>query len=127
MVEPAVADALLAAIGARDYEAIAGCFAAKARFLVLTPKPQLRDHTGPAEAAERYRKWLDGLDPFDVLDAGREVIADRVRIRYRFRGRDPESGWQENEHSGYARIDGDGRIALLTLTCAGFRPVTAPA
>jgi len=126
MVEPAVADSLLAAIGARDYEAIAACFAVDARFLVLTPKPQLRDHNGPAEAEERYRRWLAGLDPFVVLDADREVIADRVRIRYRFRGRDPEKGWQENEHSGYARVDTDGRIALLTLTCAGFRPVTDP-
>jgi hypothetical protein len=127
VVNFAVADTLLAAIAARDYDAIARCFAAEAQFLVLTPKPQLREHTGPAEAARRFRRWLDQLDPFVVLAADSEVIADRVRIRYRFRGRDPDKGWQENEHTAYARIDRDGLIALLTLTCAGFRPLPDPA
>lgn len=127
MQELAAADALLAAIGSRDFEAIARCFAADARFLVLTPKPQLRDHTGPAETVERYRRWLEPLNPFVLLAADRELVVDRVRIRYRFRGRDPEAGWQENEHTAYARVDGDGLISLMTVSCAGFRPVPIPA
>ena len=124
---PDVAARLLHAIEARDYAAIAGCFAPDARFLVLTPKPQLREHTGPDEAADRFRSWLEPFDPFEPLAADRERIADRVRIRYRFRGRDPEHWWQENEHTAYARLGDDGLIALLTLTCAGFRPIPDPA
>jgi len=121
-----VAATLLAAIGARDYARVAACFAPEARFLALTPKPQLRDHTGPDEAAGRYRQWLDSFDPFEMTAADWEWIGDRVRIRYRFRGRSPERGWQENEHTAYGRIDETGRIALLTLSCAGFRPARAP-
>ncbi len=117
-----VAARLLAAIGARDYDAVAECFAPEARFLALTPKPQVRDHTGPEEAADRYRAWLGSFDPFELTAADWEHVADRIRIRYRFRGRDPERGWQENEHTAYARVGDDGRIALLTLSCAGFRP-----
>jgi hypothetical protein len=121
-----VAGSLLAAIAARDYDAIAACFTADAHFLALTPKPQLREHTGRDEVADRYRQWLGSLEPFSVTASDWELIADRVRIRYRFRGRDPERGWQENEHTAYVRLDRDGRIALLTLSCAGFRPTAEP-
>jgi hypothetical protein len=120
----AVGEALLGAIAARDYESIAACFAADASFRVLTPGP-VREQTGPAEAAERYRAWLADFEGFDVLEGDVEEIADRVRIRYRFRGRDPEKGWQLNEHTGYAAIEG-GLIRTLILTCTGFRPTPAP-
>jgi len=121
----AVGDALLDAIVARDYGAIEACFADDARFDVLTPK-RLREHRSAAEAAERYYAWLEPLERFEVLERGAEVVADRVRVRYLFRGRDPKSGWQLNEHTGYAAVE-DSRIVAMTLTCAGFRPISEPA
>jgi hypothetical protein len=117
-------EALLAGIAARDYELIDSCFSEDASFRVLTPGP-LREHQGPREAAERYRFWLDALDGFELLESDVVEIADRVRIRYRFRGRDPEKGWQLNEHTGYAAVAG-GRIVSMILTCSGFRPTSAP-
>lgn len=119
-----VGERLLGGVAARDYERIAACFAEDASFRVLTPGP-LRELAGSAEAAERYRAWLDPLEHFEVLESDAVAIADRVRIRYRFRGRDPEKGWQLNEHTGYAAVR-NGRIASLILTCAGFRPTPAP-
>jgi ketosteroid isomerase-like protein len=115
---------LLEAIAARDYERIADCFADDASFRVLTPGP-LRELAGPVEAADRYRAWLDALERYEVLESDAVAIADRARIRYRFRGRDPEKGWQLNEHTGYAAVR-DGRIASMILTCAGFRPTSPP-
>lgn len=115
---------LLAAIAARDYARIAACFAPTASVRVLTPGP-LREHEGPEEAAARYRFWLQPLEDFELLEGDVEEIADRVRIRYRFRGRDPEKGWQLNEHTGYAAVEED-RIRTLLLTCTGFRPAPAP-
>lgn len=115
---------LLDAVRDRDYEAIAACFAPDASFRVLTPGP-LRTFTGPEEAAARFRFWLDGLEDPELLDGDVDVIADRVRVRYRFRGRDPEKGWQLNEHTGYAAVRG-GKITALNMTCAGFRPTSAP-
>ncbi len=117
-------EALLEAVAARDYEAIEACFAPEATFDVLTPH-RLREHRSAGEAAERYRAWLEPLEPFELLERDAVQIADRLRVRYRFRGRDPKSGWQLNEHTGYAVVEG-GRIASLTLTCAGFRPVPSP-
>ncbi|GIU93577.1 MAG: hypothetical protein KatS3mg012_0034 [Gaiellaceae bacterium] len=120
-----VGERLLDAIAGRDYARIAECFARDASFRVLTPGP-LREHTGPEEAAERYRFWLQPLENFEVLEGDATTIADRVRIRYRFRGRDPDKGWQLNEHTGYASVE-DGEITSLILTCAGFRPTAPPA
>ena len=124
VADTAPCELLLAAIRARDYAAVEACFAADALFDVLTPR-QLREHASAHEAAERYRLWLAALEEFEVLDWDVVAVADRVRLRYRFRGRDPESGWQENEHTGYATVE-KGRIARMNLTCAGYRPVAAP-
>jgi ketosteroid isomerase-like protein len=121
----AVGERLLSAIARRDYESIERCFAPDARFEVLTPH-ELRSHSTAGAAADRYRYWLERLEEFGVLEHDAVAIADRVRIRYLFRGRDPRSGWQLNEHTGYATVD-DGRIVSMTLTCAGFRPIPAPA
>ncbi len=111
---------LLDAIGRRDFDAAGRCFAARAEFRVLTPGP-LREQHGPEEAAERYRRWFGSLAEFAVLESDVEHIADRIRIRYRIRGIDPEKGLQINEHTGYAAVE-DGLIAAMTLTCTGFRP-----
>jgi ketosteroid isomerase-like protein len=114
------AERLVKAIGARDFEAIADCFARDASLRVLTPT-QLRDHSGPAEVAARFRRWFGSMKEFELLDADVTQVADRVRIRWHTRGRDPEKGLQENEHTGYAEIVGD-RIVALNVSCAGFRP-----
>jgi len=118
-----VGERLLAAIGARDRAAIERCFAEDARFDVLTPH-RLREHRGAAQVAERYAFWLDRLEQFEIVGGDVDQVADRVRVRYRFRGRDPEKGWQLNEHTAYAAIE-EGRIASATVTCSGFRPTGA--
>lgn len=117
--------ALLDGILARDAAAIAACFAEGAVLRALTPH-QLREETGPDAIAARYLTWLRSLEPFEVIAADTEQIADRVRIRYRFRGVDAVKGAQENEHTAYATVE-DGRIVALNLSCAGFRPSSPPA
>lgn len=124
MVDAAVVEELLAAIGARDRARIAACFASGAKLGALTPH-RLRELVGPEEIAGQYGYWLDPLESFTVLSGDVTPIADRVRLRYRFRGRDPAKGWQENEHTAYATVEG-GRVAALNLTCAGFRPSESP-
>lgn len=123
-VEARIGEALLAAIRARDWAAIADCFAQEASLRVLTPGP-LREFAGREQAAERFRYWLEPLAELEVLESDVEVIADQLRIRYRFRGRDPEKGWQLNEHTAYAAVEDDGIVAM-NVTCTGFRPTGAP-
>ena len=123
-MEQTAAAELLAGISGRDFARIEACFATAAVLRALTPH-RLREEHGPRAIADQYRFWLEPLDGFELLAGDHEQIADRVRIRYRFRGRDPESGWQENEHTAYATLT-DGSIAALNLSCAGFRPVGTP-
>ena len=114
-----VVEELRDAIVARDVDRIAACFAPDARLRALTPH-RLREEVGPDAIAGRYRTWL-GLEQLAVTSSDVECVADRVRLRYRFRGRDLRKGWQENEHTAYATI-ADGRVVALNLSCAGFRP-----
>jgi hypothetical protein len=122
--DTAVVQELLEAIRARDLQGVAACFGPGARLRALTPH-RLRELDGPGAIAERYRRWLEPLESFAVVSGDVEPIADRVRLRYRFRGRDPVKGWQENEHTAYAAV-ADGRIEALDLSCAGFRPSEPP-
>ncbi len=120
-MDTAVGHELLAGIAASDYGRIEACFAPDAELRALTPH-QLREERGPAAIGQRYHEWLGSLDEFEVIDSDAVAIVDRIRIRYRFRGRDPAKGWQENEHTTYAEVAG-GLIVKLNLSCAGFRPV----
>lgn len=120
MVETAIVEELLAAIGARDRARIAACFAPDAKLRALTPH-RLREVDGAEAIAGQYDYWLEPLESFDLVSGDVTAIADRARLRYRFRGRDPVKGWQENEHTAYATVE-EGRVAALNLSCAGFRP-----
>jgi hypothetical protein len=118
-----VGERLLEGIRERDRAAISACFAPDASFRVLTPH-RLREHDGRDEVAARYAYWLDPLEHFEVEDADATLVADRLRVRYRFRGRDPQHGWQLNEHTAYAEVEA-GQIVAATVTCSGFRPAEA--
>lgn len=124
MDDTAVVGELLEAIRARDTGRIAACFTTDARLRALTPH-ELRELVGPDAIADRYRRWLEPLESFALVSGDVEPVADRVRLRYRFRGRDPVKGWQENEHTAYAAVV-EGRVAMLNLSCAGFRPSEPP-
>lgn len=118
-----VVEELRDAIVARDTERIAACFAPDARLRALTPH-RLREEVGRDAIGRRYRAWL-ALESFTVTSSDVEPVADRVRLRYRFHGRDPRKGWQENEHTAYATV-AKGRVVALNLSCAGFRPAEPP-
>src|SRR5512134_1634404 len=119
VVDTGVVEELRDAVVARDLDRIAACFAPAAHLRALTPH-RLREEVGPEAIAGRYQAWL-GLEAFVVTSSDVEPVADRVRLRYRFRGRDPRKGWQENEHTAYATV-AEGRVVALNLSCAGFRP-----
>ena len=124
MVDTAVVEELLAAIGARDRAGIASCFASDAKLRALTPH-RLRELAGPEAIAGQYGHWLDPLESFALVSGDVTGIADRTRLSYRFRGRDPAKGWQENEHTAYATVE-ESRVTALNLTCDGFRLAESP-
>ena len=111
----AVADRLLEALAARDWDALATLFAEDATLRMQTPGP-LREDAGPSAIAARFRFWFGELDGFELREADAVPVADRVRVHYRVAG-----GGRTTDHTGYLAVE-DGRIAWLVMTCSGFRP-----
>lgn len=117
-----VADELVEALGARDFDRIERCFAPGVRFRALIP-PGLHEANDPAGVIVHIRDWFASPDRFELLESNSEPVGDRLRISYRLRLHD-ENGWQLCQQQAYCAVVGD-RIALMDLLCSGFRPENA--
>ena len=113
---------LLDALEARDYDALAACFAPDATLRAIVPHG-LREADGPEAIVERFRIWTEDVADF-ALDA-REVtlFADLVRLRWVVYGIDPDGDAMPTvfEQTAYAETEG-GRITQLRIACSGNRP-----
>lgn len=114
---PAV-QAFLDAIAARDWDALARCFAPEVQFRALTP-PALREATTRDGAAAWFREWWDAPDAFELIHSEVAAVSDRIRIGYRVRLH--EDDWKIVEQQAYCRA-GDAGIEIMDLVCTGDRP-----
>ena len=115
-----VAERFLHALEARDFDGIASCFAPNGRLRALVPTA-LREDEGSQAVAERFRYWLGDMTDFALSDTAVEEFVDRLHIRYRMRGVDPEDGAVTSEQHAYLTLEGDTIIAM-NLVCSGWRP-----
>jgi hypothetical protein len=116
-----VVDRFLDAVGARDFDALAACFADDAKLRALVPE-RLREEQGPNAIANRFRFWLGTKESVELVDREHDELLDRERLRYRMRVIDRNNGPLVMEQEGYATVVGD-RITALNLVCSGFRPI----
>jgi hypothetical protein len=116
----AVAERFLQALEARDFERIASCFAPQSRLRALVPTA-MREDEGSAAVAERFRLWVDELTDFAVADTAVDDFVDRIHVRYRMRGIDPEDGPVTCEQHAYLTVEDDA-ISAMNLVCSGWRP-----
>ena len=80
-----------------------------------------RDDEGNAAVAERFRYWLDELSDFAVTESSADELVDRVHLRYRMRGIDPEDGAVMCEQHAFLTVE-DGTISAMNLVCSGWLP-----
>jgi hypothetical protein len=118
----AVAERFLQALGARDFDGIAACFAPDGRLRALVPTA-LREDEGGDAVAERFRYWVGELTDFAISDTAVEEFIDRLHVRYRMSGIDPEDGAVMCEQHGYLTLEDDA-ITAMNLVCSGWRPAT---
>src|SRR5438046_6532939 len=90
-VQSPVALEVVEAVAAQDFDRLEALFAPGVRFRALVPGG-LREDATAADAAARMRGWFGECDPFELVDSEIEQVADRVRVRYRFRARE-EGRW----------------------------------
>jgi hypothetical protein len=116
----AVAERFLEALEARDFDGIASCFAPNSRLRALVPTA-VREDEGSAAVAERFRYWVGEMTDFAISDTAVEEFVDRLHVRYRMSGIDPEDGPVICEQHAYLTLEGDA-IAAMNLVCSGWRP-----
>ena len=115
-----VAERFLRALEARDFDGIASCFAPNACLRALAPSA-LREDEGSQAVAERFRYWLGEMSDFAISDTAVDEFVDRVHVRYRMSGVDPEDGAVMSEQQAYLTLEDDA-IGAMNLVCSGWRP-----
>lgn len=111
----------LDALSSRDYDALAGCFAADGTLRGIVP-PGLREADGREAIVERFRLWTDDIEDYEVADSEAVPFADLLRLRWAVKGVDPEIGLNAYEQTAYAEV-ADGEIVHMRLACSGHRPL----
>ena len=124
-LEDSAAGRLVAAVAARDVDAMTRTLAGDVRFRYLIP-PGAGMVTGAAEVASTFLDWFGGAEVLHVSSSRIEPVADRVAARYRFLTQTGQISEVIEQHA-YLDLDEDGRISAIDLLCSGFRPAGSPA
>src|SRR6188508_1890525 len=106
-----VAERFLHALEARDFDGIASCFAPSGRLRALVPSA-LREDEGSQAVAERFRYWVGEMIDFAISDTAVDEFVDRVHVRYRMSGIDPEDGAVTCEQQAYLTLEDDAITAM---------------
>ena len=113
-----VGERFLEALGRRDYEVLAACFAPDAQLRAVVP-PGVREDEGRDAIVARFERWTEAGE---LIDSDAEMFEDLLRIRYVIREVDPELGLCAFEQTAYAEV-ADGTIARMRIACSGKRPL----
>src|SRR5213082_1343239 len=118
-----VAEELIAALAAQDFERVERCLSPDVAFHAVVPATgSFRERVGAAETANQFRLWLGDAEPLELLESSVTPIVDKLRLSYRFAAFEEEQ-WHVVEQQAYAFV-GERGIERLDLACSGFRPLS---
>lgn len=120
-----IGERFLEALRRRDYDALGACFSSEATLRAVVP-PGWREDDGSEAIVQRFRRWTEEIDGYEVVDSDAAEFADVLRLRWAVRGLDPsvaEPGPSTFEQTAYAEI-ADGAITKMRLACSGDRLLT---
>ena len=110
------------ALAAKDFDRIRELLHPEIDFRALTPSRNWEASDAETVIGEVLMLWFEDSDEIEaLLDVETDSFADRERVGYRFRVRNPE-GLFEVEQQAYIG-ERDGRIGWMRSVCSGFRPV----
>ena len=114
--------AFATALAAKDFDAIRAMLHPEVDFRGLTPGRAWEASDPDALIGSVLRQWFEDSDEIEeLLKLETDAFADRERVGYRFRVRNPD-GLFEVEQQVYIG-ERDGRIGWMRSVCSGFRPV----
>jgi hypothetical protein len=109
------------ALAAKDSERLAALIHPQIDFRGLTPSRPWEAADAAALTAILAQWFEDSDDILALTHLESDAFADRARVGYRFRVRNPE-GLFEVEQQAYLAARED-RIGWMRVVCSGFRPV----
>jgi hypothetical protein len=113
----------VAALAAKDTEALLELFAPDILFRGMTPGRFWEARSGGEAVEQVLYQWFEPSDVIvNVEHVELGVLVDRERVDYLFRVRNGD-GFFAVEQRAYLDVDGDGRIARMDAICAGYRRV----
>ena len=114
--------AFATALAAKDFDAIRAMLHPEIDFRGLTPSRNWEASDPDAVIGSVLREWFEDSDEIEELvQVETDTFADRERVAYRFRVRNPE-GLFLVEQQVYIE-ERDGQIGWMRSVCSGFRPI----
>ena len=116
--------AFASALAAKDFDRVRELLHPEVDFRGLTPSRDWQAADAETVIGEVLQQWFEESDEIEELEkVETDAFADRERVGYRFRVRNPE-GLFTVEQQVYIG-ERDGRIGWRRSVCSGFRPIAA--
>ena len=110
------------ALAAKDFDRIRALLHPEIDFCALTPRKNWEASDPEAVIGSVLTTWFEDSDEIEELvQVETDAFADRERVAYRFRVRNPE-GLFLVEQQVYLS-ERDGQIGWMRTLCAGYRPI----
>jgi hypothetical protein len=113
------------ALAAKDSRRLLDLMHPEIEFRGLTPRRSWEANDPQAVLAVLFGKWFEESDAIEDVDRlESDTFADRERVGYRFRVRNPEGHFVVEQQAYLSELD--GQIGWMHVLCSGYRPISAP-
>lgn len=110
------------ALAVKDFDRIRGLLHPEIDFRGLTPRRDWEASDPDTLIGSVLRQWFEDSDVIEELvQVETDSIADRERVAYRFRVRNPEGLFLVEQQVYIA--ERDGQIGWMRSVCSGYRPI----
>lgn len=110
------------ALAAKDFDSIRDLLHPEVDFRGLTPRMNWEASSPDEVIGSVLAQWFEDSDEIEALEqVETDSFADRERVAYRFRVRNPEGLFLVEQQAYLA--ERDGRIGWMRTLCSGYRPI----
>jgi hypothetical protein len=110
------------ALATKDFDRIRGLLHPEIDFRGLTPRRNWQASDPDDVVNSVLRTWFEDTDEIEELEqVETDSFADRERVGYRFRIRNPEGLFRVEQQVYIGQRD--GQIDWMRVVCSGYRPV----
>lgn len=122
-MEATIGERFAQALAAKDFDRVAALLDPEVDYRGVTPRKFWEAGDPEALVGDVLRQWFDDSDEIEALEKlETDSFADRERVGYRFRVRNPEGAFLVEQQLFIS--ESGGRIVWMRSLCSGFRPVS---